>query len=154
MPALPHTDVSLLQTGASEPGIKGTVPFPPTTPVPIVPVAVGAGNAVELLGKVRGRPNGLSEGVIVVLPITIFGAIADTGTAVIVDDPLRVAVRVVKTSDNVVVRKGSLDAEGFVVGASVFDMGPRPTLEKNIVVVAVRSETCAKTVPPTFSPPP
>ncbi len=128
-PALAHTDVLLLQTGASEPGTKGTVPFPPTPPVPIVPMAVGAGKAVELVGKVRGRPNGLSDGVIVVLPMTIFGAIADTGTAVIVDDPLRVAVKVVKTSDNVVVRRGSLDAEGFVVGASVVDIGPRPTLE-------------------------
>lgn len=102
-------------------------PVPPMTPVPIEPVAVGAGKTVELAGKVRGRSNGLFEGVIVVLPITIFGAIAEMGTAVIVDDPLRVAVRVVRTSDNVVVLSGSLDDEGFVVGARVVDIGPRAT---------------------------
>lgn len=75
---------------------------------------------------VKGNPIGLGTGVIVVLPMTIFGACAETGTGVIVTDPLRVAVIVVKTSDSVVVLNGSVDV-GFVVGARVVDIAASAT---------------------------
>lgn len=135
---LPKSEVLLLQTGASP--AKGVGAFPPTTPVPVAWVPVATGYAVELAGMVRGRPNGLLDGVIVVLPIMMFGAFAETGTDVIVDDPLKVTVSVVRTSDNVVVLSGSFDV-GIVVGARVFDMEAKATLEKKVVVVTVRSET-------------
>lgn len=134
--ALPHIEVPVFQTGASP--INGTVVVPPPgltpvpltpvplAPVPLAPVPVGAGKAVELFGTVKGNPIGLALGVIVVLPMTIIGAVAETATGVSVDDPLRVAVKVVKTSDNVVVFNGSFDV-GFVVGARVVDIAAKAT---------------------------
>lgn len=104
------------------------MPFPPTTPVVLPPAPVGMGKAVELKESVMGRPNGSPSGVMVLFAMTILGAVAETGTDVIVDEPLKVAVRVVKTSDKVVVLSGTLDAVGFTVGARVVDMAAKPTL--------------------------
>lgn len=99
----------------------GIVPLPPPTitPVPLAPGPVGSGNTVEFADP-SGNPTGFADGVIVVFPMTISGALAEAkaGAEVIVEDPLKVAVNVVNTSDIVVVLSGSLDV-GLVVAARV-----------------------------------
>ena len=136
--------------------MNGTVAFPPPpviTPVPLAPVPVGPGEAVEFKS---GNPNGFPLGVMVVLfPITICGAliVPKSGADVIVEDPLNVSVRVVKISDRVVVLSGRVDV-GFVVGARVVDMAANATPVKYEVVVVVRLVTCARAVPLGFSPAP
>lgn len=123
---LPQIERPLPQLGALL--INGTValpPVPPPAPVPIAPVPV----AVIALAVTNGKSTGFPFGVIVVFPITISGASADSvGAGVMVEEPLNVAVKVVKTSVSVVVRTGAVDV-GLVVGAKVVDMAASATPE-------------------------
>lgn len=150
MSALPQIEVPAVHAGASPVYGIDPLPPPPTTP----PVPVGAGKTV-MLGLPSGNPIGLFDGVMVVFPITISGALAEIkdGAEVIVDDPLKVAVNVVNTSSIVVVLSGSLVA-GLVVAARVVRTPDNATVGNNMVVVDVRFVTCASIVPPTLAPPP
>ena len=90
---------------------KGTVPLPPVSaPVPVAPTV-----AVK-----NDNPSGFELGVMVESPMTISGTSAGTtGASVIVEEPSRVAVRVVRTSVSVVVRRG---ARVVGLGAKVVDI--------------------------------
>ena len=134
---LAHNDTPLLQRGALP--IKGViVPVgtkPPVPIVPIVPIPDEPGKMVLLAGM-AGRGIGFTLGVIVVEPTIISGAPTETG--VTVEDPLNVAVKVVKTSVKVVVRRGSFDlGDGLVVAARVVDIAASAMPEKVVVSVAV-----------------
>lgn len=124
-------------------------------PVPLAPGAVETVMAVALAGM-NGNPMGFPLGVIVRLPITMFGAFAEPvklAEGVMVDEPRSVAVKVVNTSTKVVVLRGSEDV-GFVVGASVMVvMAASATPEPNMVVVAVIFDTGARTLAAIFAPP-
>lgn len=136
--------------------------FPPvklpvtTTPVPLAP-GVEMVMAVALPGM-KGNPMGFPLGVIVRLPITMFGAFAEPvklAEGVMVDEPRSVAVKVVNTSTKVVVLRGSEDVGvGFVVGASVIVViAANATPDPNMVVVAVTLDTGARTLAAIFAPP-
>ncbi|KAL8950196.1 MAG: hypothetical protein Q9222_003759 [Ikaeria aurantiellina] len=147
---VPQIAVPALPLGAPAPGTNGMVKLPPPKSVP-----VGNEEPVAVPG-INDRPIGFPVGVTVELPMMISGTSAEDrsgGGAVIVEDPLSVAVIVVRTSVNVVVRKGSLDV-GFVVGARVVDIWANATPEYVIVVEVVRLETCTKAVFTAFTPPP
>lgn len=122
------------------------IPDPPPTPD-----AVGAGKL--LLPGTIGRGTGNLLGVNVELPRTISGILAEpAGAGVMVEEPLRVAVYVVKTSVSVVVLRGKV-VVGLVVGAKEVAAANAPP-EKNMVVDVVTFETCATTVGTIVSPPP
>ena len=132
---LPSKAVPPLKLGASP--TNGIVSLSPGMMIPLA-LAVEPGRStstrVTLSIVMIGRPKGLPSGVTVVLPMTIAGALAiamfgadvivgdssSDSSGVIVADPLKVAVKVVKTSSIVVVLSGALDA-GLVVGARGVD---------------------------------
>ena len=136
-----HLEAPLLQLAA--PPMNGTVTLPPVpTPVPTTPVPVAV--AVPVLSVKNGNPSGFEFGVIVVSPMTISGTSADaSGAGVIVEDPTKVAVNVVKTSVRVVVRSGAVDVG---LGAKVVDIAASATPEYVLVVDTVRADTCTRAV--------